>query len=101
VTTIAFCATLGSGGPGGLLPRSRLMAYSNSFSGGLEGDSGAAGHTGSAGAARDARELRVVFTPTYWYPTADSAGLPAFGDTVVDVHYVLLGNGERASDTTP
>jgi tetratricopeptide (TPR) repeat protein len=74
-----------------------LVAYSNSFSGGLEGDSGPLVTQDPRVQHATRANLALVFTQHYWYPTADSAVYRPLVTLSWMFNYVLLGNGERAS----
>lgn len=74
-----------------------LVTYSNSCSGGFEGDSGPI-------VAQDPRvqqvsraNLVLVFSQQYWYPTADSGLYRPMVTLSWMFNYVLLGNRDRAS----
>ena len=83
--------------PAALLLSFVLVAYSNSFSGVLEGDSGPI-VTQDPRVQRITRaNLGLVFSQQYLYPTADSGLYRPLVTLSWMFNYVLLGNGERAT----
>jgi protein O-mannosyl-transferase len=74
-----------------------LVTYSNSFSGGFEGDSGpiVTQDPRVQHASRD--NFGLVFSQQYWYPTADSGVYRPMVTLSWMFNYVLLGNRDRAA----
>src|SRR6185295_3657348 len=74
-----------------------LVTYSNSFSGGFEGDSGPIVTQDPRVQQASRANLGLVFSQQYWYPTADSAVYRPMVTLSWLFNYVLLGNQDRAS----
>ena len=74
-----------------------LVTYSNSFSGGFEGDSGPIVTQDPRVQQVSRANLGLVFSQQYWYPTADSGVYRPMVTLSWMFNYVLLGNRDRAS----
>src|SRR5262245_46303402 len=74
-----------------------LVTYSNSFSGGFEGDSGPIVTQDPRVQQASRANLGLVFSQQYWYPTADSGVYRPLVTLSWMFNYVLLGNQDRAS----
>lgn len=74
-----------------------LAAYSNSFSGVLEGDSGPLVTQDKRVQQATRANFELILSQQYWYPTADSGVYRPSVTLSWMFNYVLLGNGEHAS----
>lgn len=84
-------------GPAGLLLALVLVTYSNSFSGGFEGDSGPLVTQDPRIQQATRANFGQIFTQQYWYPTADSGVYRPLVTLSWMFNYVLLGNREHAT----
>lgn len=73
-----------------------LLTYSNSLSGGFEGDSGPLVTQDPRVQQASRANLGLVFSQQYWYPTADSGLYRPLVTLSWMFNYVVLGNQDRA-----
>ena len=74
-----------------------VATYSNSFSGGLEGDAGELIRQDPRVHAATLENVRQCFTQNYWYPTADSALYRPLVTLTFLFNYALRGNQDAAA----
>ena len=84
-------------GQAALLLALALVTYSNSFSGGFEGDSGPLVTEDPRVQQVSRANLGLVFTQQYWHPTADSGLYRPLVTLSWMFNYVVLGNHDRAA----